>query len=137
QDIRTVRTSAACARRWRRPRPGDLAADRRGARRPAHRPIRARARIHIYIHCPSVRRGAGMKVLIIDDEPHIRQMMRLTLEAAGYQGDEAATGEGGPAPYDQHGATGRPGGPGSYDAVLLDQKMPGIDGLQTLKQLKA
>ena len=75
-----------------------------------------------------------MKLLIIDDEPHIRQMMRLTLEAAGYQVDEAATGEAGLALYEQHGAPGRPGG---YDAVLLDQKMPGIDGLQTLKQLKA
>ena len=31
-----------------------------------------------------------MKVLIVDDEPHIRQMMRLTLEADGYQVDEAA-----------------------------------------------
>jgi CheY-like chemotaxis protein len=75
-----------------------------------------------------------MKLLVIDDEPHIRQMMRLTLEAAGYQVDEAATGEAGLALYEQHGASGRPG---SYDTVLLDQKMPGIDGLQTLKQLKA
>ena len=30
-----------------------------------------------------------MRLLIIDDEPHIRQMMRLTLEAAG---DEVAAG---------------------------------------------
>ena len=36
-----------------------------------------------------------MKLLIIDDEPHIRQMMRLTLEAAGYQVDEAADGQAG------------------------------------------
>src|SRR5437899_1398174 len=26
-----------------------------------------------------------MKLLIVDDEPHIRQMMRLTLESTGYQ----------------------------------------------------
>src|SRR5476649_1604687 len=68
-----------------------------------------------------------MKLLIIDDEAHIRQMMRLTLEAAGYQVDEAPTGE--------EGLTRFAGG--GYDAVLLDQKMPGIDGLQTLRQIKA
>jgi CheY-like chemotaxis protein len=68
-----------------------------------------------------------MKLLIIDDEPHIRLMMRLTLEAAGYQVDEAASGESGLA---------RVGDGSEYAAVLLDQKMPGLDGLQTLKQLK-
>jgi DNA-binding response OmpR family regulator len=68
-----------------------------------------------------------MKILIIDDEPHIRQMMRLTLETAGYDVDDASTGEQGLMQVgDGHG----------YDAVLLDQKMPGIDGLQTLKRLK-
>ena len=54
-------------------------------------------------------------------------MMRLTLEAAGYEVDEAASGEEGLARFgDGH----------EYAAVLLDQKMPGIDGLQTLRQLK-
>lgn len=68
-----------------------------------------------------------MKLLIIDDEPHIRQMMRLTLEAAGYQVDEAADGQSG---LDRFG-DGR-----EYDAVVLDQKMPGLDGLQTLERIK-
>jgi CheY-like chemotaxis protein len=67
-----------------------------------------------------------MKVLIIDDEPHIRHMMRLTLEAAGYQIEEAANGEEGLSRF---------GGSGG-DVVLLDQKMPGTDGLETLKRLK-
>jgi DNA-binding response OmpR family regulator len=68
-----------------------------------------------------------MKLLIVDDEAHIRQMMRFTLEAAGYEVEEAATGEEG---LQQFGAGH------SHDAVLLDQKMPGIDGLQTLKAMK-
>jgi DNA-binding response OmpR family regulator len=68
-----------------------------------------------------------MKLLIIDDEPHIRQMMRLTLEAAGYHVDEAADGQAG---------LDRFGDGGEYDAVVLDQKMPGLDGLGTLQQIK-
>ena len=32
-----------------------------------------------------------MRILIVDDEDHIRTMMRLTLEAAGHTVEEAAT----------------------------------------------
>ncbi len=68
-----------------------------------------------------------MKLLIIDDEPNIRHMMRLTLEAAKYDVDEAADGREGLARFgDGHG----------YDAVVLDQKMPGLDGLETLRRIK-
>jgi DNA-binding response OmpR family regulator len=67
-----------------------------------------------------------MKLLIIDDEPHLRHMMRLTLEAAGYLVDEAADGLEGLERF----------GDGSeYDAVVLDQKMPGLDGLETLQRI--
>ena len=69
-----------------------------------------------------------MKILIVDDEPHIRRMMRLTLEASGYEVGEAATGEEGLVRF----GDGR-----EWAAVLLDQKMPGLDGLETLRQIKA
>src|SRR6478609_6090655 len=55
-------------------------------------------------------------------------MMRLTLEAAGYQVQEAADGPSGLALF----GDGR-----EVAVVLLDQKMPGLDGLETLRQLKA
>lgn len=67
------------------------------------------------------------KVLIIDDEGNIRRMMRLTLEAAGYEVGEAGNGPQGLEVY----------GDGSgWDVVLLDQRMPGMDGLETLRQLQ-
>jgi len=68
-----------------------------------------------------------MRILIVDDEAHIRQMMRLTLEAAGYETDEAATGEEGLALFSDG---------GGFAAILLDQKMPGLDGLETLREIK-
>jgi DNA-binding response OmpR family regulator len=67
------------------------------------------------------------RILIIDDEEHIRQMMRLTLEAAGYEVGEASNGEEGLRLY-ADGST--------WDAVVLDQRMPGIDGLETFRRLK-
>ena len=68
-----------------------------------------------------------MKLLLVDDEPHIRQMMRLTLEAGGYEVDEAGSGQEGLSRF---------GDGSAYDAVVLDQKMPGLDGLQTLRRIK-
>lgn len=67
------------------------------------------------------------RILIIDDEEHIRQVMRLTLEAAGYEAGEAADGPRGLQMF-ADGAT--------WDAVLLDQKMPGMDGLETLRHIR-
>jgi len=67
------------------------------------------------------------RILVIDDEEHIRRMMRLTLETAGYQVGEAKDGAEGLSLY----------GDGSrWDAVVLDQRMPGMDGLETLRQIK-
>jgi DNA-binding NtrC family response regulator len=67
------------------------------------------------------------RILIIDDEEHIRQMMRLTLEAGGYSVGEARDGQAGLKVY----------GDGSgWDGVVLDQRMPGMDGLETLRRLK-
>ena len=68
------------------------------------------------------------RILVIDDEEHIRRMMRLTLEAAGYEVGEAKDGADGTSLY----------GDGSrWDVVVLDQRMPGMDGLETLRQIKS
>ena len=68
------------------------------------------------------------RILVIDDEENIRRMMRLTLEAADYEVGEAEDGLDGLRLY----------GDGSrWDAVVLDQRMPGMDGLETLRQIKS
>jgi CheY-like chemotaxis protein len=68
------------------------------------------------------------RILIIDDEEHIRRMMRMTLEAAGYATGEANDGPEGLKLY---------GDGSAWDVVVLDQRMPGMDGLETLRRLKA
>lgn len=69
----------------------------------------------------------SQRILIIDDEAHVRRMMRLTLETAGYAVDEAADGPQGLATF---------GDGTTWDIVLLDQKMPGMDGLEVLRSIK-
>ncbi|HSP63242.1 MAG TPA: response regulator [Pyrinomonadaceae bacterium] len=68
------------------------------------------------------------RVLIVDDEENIRRMMRLTLEAAGHEVGEADNGQRGLDLY---------GDGSSWDVVLLDQRMPGMDGLEVLSRLKS
>src|SRR4029453_17539688 len=68
-----------------------------------------------------------MRILVVDDEEHLRRMMRLTLEAAGYEVEDAADGVAGLALF----------GDGTrFDASLLDQRMPGMDGLEVLRRMK-
>ncbi len=66
------------------------------------------------------------RILVIDDETAIREAMRMTLEYEGYKVEEARSGEDG---LDKAGKT-------PYDAMLLDIKMPVIDGMETLDNLK-
>jgi DNA-binding response OmpR family regulator len=68
-----------------------------------------------------------VRILIVDDEPHIRKVMRLTLEASGYEVTEAASGE---EALELMSPTAR------WDVMLLDERMPGLDGLETLKQVR-
>jgi len=68
------------------------------------------------------------RVLIVEDEAEIRQSMRLALERTGYHVDEAVDGADGLARF---------GDGTAWAAVLLDQRMPGMDGLETLRRMKA
>ncbi len=67
------------------------------------------------------------RILVVDDEANIRQMIRLTLETAGYEVGEAEDGYRGLEAF----RDGR-----AWDVVLLDQRMPGLDGLETLRRMR-
>lgn len=67
-----------------------------------------------------------MRVLIVDDEPVLRRMVRLTLEDT-HEVHEAA--DGASALEALHTA-------GPFDVVLLDQKMPGMAGVDVLAELR-
>ena len=62
-------------------------------------------------------------VLIVDDEPQIQRLLRVTLEANGYRVFDAATGSDGIAQAAQR----RP------DAVLLDLGLPDLEGMEVLE----
>ena len=79
---------------------------------------------------PAVAWGWGepmRRVLVVDDEPHIRAVLRGYLEADGFAVSEAADGE----------AAVRQVRQDAPDLVLLDVMMPGIDGLEVLRQVRA
>jgi two-component system, OmpR family, KDP operon response regulator KdpE len=67
------------------------------------------------------------RILVVDDEPQIRRIMRTTLIGAGYEIDEAKTGE---EALDKI-------NPFHPDLVLLDINMPGIGGLEACKRIRA
>ncbi len=66
------------------------------------------------------------RILIVDDEPDIRDVLHLTLEAEGYEVHEAADGE-------EAVQKVRKVNP---DLILLDYKMPGMEGPEVCRVLK-
>ena len=69
----------------------------------------------------------GRRVLVVDDDPDIRGALRMILEYEGYTVAEAADGQQALAELDA----------GTIAAVLLDIKMPGMDGFQVLDRIVA
>jgi two-component system response regulator MprA len=70
---------------------------------------------------------AGVDILVVDDEPAVREALERSLRFEGY---EVALAEDGAAALEQ--LAKRPA-----DAVVLDVLMPRLDGLETCRRLRA
>ena len=66
-------------------------------------------------------------VLVVDDEPQIRRVMRTTLTSQGYSVIEAQSGEEALEKIRRERA----------DLILLDVNMPGMSGLETCSEIRA
>jgi two-component system KDP operon response regulator KdpE len=69
---------------------------------------------------------SGKKILLVDDDPVLRRLATAALTSAGGEVDSAGSGEEGLRRF----YAGRP------DLVILDVQMPGIDGWETLRQIR-
>ena len=69
---------------------------------------------------------AAPVALVIDDEPQIRRLLRVTLEANGYRVFDAATGQYGIVQAAQR----------QPDVVMLDLGLPDLAGVEVLKRLR-
>ena len=67
------------------------------------------------------------RILVIDDDPQIRRVMRTSLTARGYEVGDARTGEEG---LEQLRSS-------TYDLVLLDLNMPGMGGIETCRMIRS
>ena len=68
----------------------------------------------------------GQKILIVDDQFGIRILLNEVLQKAGYTTFQAANGPQALEIAKEH----------ELDLVLLDMKIPGMDGIEILKRLK-
>ena len=66
------------------------------------------------------------KILLVDDEAGIQMLYREEFEDAGYEVISAITGEEGLEKFRSE----------SPDLVILDIQMPGMNGIETLRQMK-
>src|SRR5258708_1341783 len=66
------------------------------------------------------------RILIVDDEPGIRQSLSGVLRDEGYETDSEASAEGGLEALSH----------ALYDVVLLDVGLPGMDGLEALTRIE-
>ncbi|MDB5731515.1 MAG: two component transcriptional regulator, winged helix family [Variovorax sp.] len=67
------------------------------------------------------------RILIVEDDPHIAELLRMHLRDEGYAVAHAADGHAGLRELER----------GSWDALILDLMLPGVDGLEICRRARA
>ena len=67
------------------------------------------------------------KILVVDDDPQIRRVMRVTLTGQGYEVDDARNGDAALEKLREQ----------RFDLVLLDMNMPGLGGLEACRAIRS
>ena len=93
-----------------------------------HQPKQAHAQDVGFIHaCRRWGKEKTMdKILVVEDDVDIRDMLVETLTRLGYETDTATNGQEGLDSFQ----------PNTYSAVITDIRMPVLDGLSMLKKIK-
>src|SRR5262249_44102056 len=79
-------------------------------------------RVHDFVAaCNGPETMSAGRILVVDDDPQIRRVMRVTLTGQGYEVDDAKDGESALEKLREQ----------RFDLVLLDMNMPGMGGLET------
>ena len=66
------------------------------------------------------------RILVVDDNPEIREIIRILLGSEGYQVEDAADGSAALAQLER----------ASFDLIILDIMMPGLNGYQTSLEIR-
>jgi two-component system KDP operon response regulator KdpE len=70
--------------------------------------------------------SAGL-ILVVDDDPQIRRVMRVTLTGQGYEVDDAKSGDGALEKLRE----------ARFDLVLLDMNLPGMSGIEVCHAIRS
>jgi DNA-binding NtrC family response regulator len=71
--------------------------------------------------------SATRQILVIDDDPAVRELVARTIERAGFRADTAKDGENG---WDALRNA-------AYDLVITDNEMPGLTGLKLIERIRS
>jgi len=78
-------------------------------------------------HAPDAAPGGGLRILSVEDNPFGRVVLNAILTELGHHAEFVGRGE----------AAAERVALGGFDAVMMDMVLPGIDGIETIRRIRA